>query len=637
MILISRYQLFYAFLLTLVTGTATSVLYDSYSGKIITPEQYKGHEKDNTTFWCTNKIQPCNPTEGRRIDGSCNNLKHPTRGASHTPAYHVLPVVFEGYDNPRKSIRGDDLPLSRKVRTTLLLEGRVPDHQITHLVTYFWVFMSADVLSFHDSINYLTWKTHCCEERGKTDPACISITIPDDDPVHRFTSEGCLALTRPFTFQSSGCTGSNHPPERIVISTPTFDLSQLYGDTHEILLKKQSFKGGLLKHETVDGRVWPPSFNSSERFRVCVLNQPPKETRCHDIGEESNNGILGTNLFTIWMWRHHNHLATKLAAINPCWDDERLFYAAREVNIATAMQIFFYELHPTILGKENLIQEGVLSATSGFRDIYNEDVLPQVSLEYGFSLRWTHTIQEGIAKMYDANGNYLQSMRIANLTTRTGYLAVDDHLDQLTQGAFRQAAGNIDSAVDPDMAESGLGPLLRLTDLPASDLQKNRYLGIAPYVQYRKFCFGEVINTFDELVHAIDSEKIELLKELYSDVKDIDLMAGIWVERAISDGRAPATFYCLMVDQLLRTIVSDRHWYERPNRPNAFTIDQLQEIRNASIARLMCDVGDKVTKIQPRAFLIPGPGNEIVSCAKIPRINLEAWTDDQCIFPHVPT
>ncbi|CAH2241348.1 jg15548 [Pararge aegeria aegeria] len=562
MILISRYQLFYAFLLTLVTGTATSVLYDSHSGKIITPEQYKGHEKDNTTFWCTNKIQPCNPTEGRRIDGSCNNLKHPTRGASHTPAYHVLPVVFEGF-------------------------------------------------------NYLTWKTHCCEERGKTDPACISITIPDDDPVHRFTSEGCLALTRPFTFQSSGCTGSNHPPERIVTSTPTFDLSQLYGDTHEILLKKQSFKGGLLKHETVDGRVWPPSFNSSERFRVCVLNQPPKETRCHDIGEESNNGILGTNLFTIWMWRHHNHLATKLAAINPCWDDERLFYAAREVNIATAMQIFFYELHPTILGKENLIQEGVLSATSGFRDIYNEDVLPQVSLEYGFSLRWTHTIQEGIAKMYDANGNYLQSMRIANLTTRTGYLAVDDHLDQLTQGAFRQAAGNIDSAVDPDvcditdyfdgglaqwaatllseavgsipatgkylcdehdsfsvsgclyMAESGLGPLLRLTDLPASDLQKNRYLGIAPYVQYRKFCFGEVINTFDELVHAIDSE--------------------------------------------------------------------LQEIRNASIARLMCDVGDKVTKIQPRAFLIPGPGNEIVSCAKIPRINLEAWTDDQCIFPHVST
>lgn len=41
-----------------------------------------------------NEIEPCDPNEGRRIDGSCNNLEHPTRGASNTPVFNVLPTIF---------------------------------------------------------------------------------------------------------------------------------------------------------------------------------------------------------------------------------------------------------------------------------------------------------------------------------------------------------------------------------------------------------------------------------------------------------------------------------------------------------------------------------------------------------------
>ncbi|XP_023939635.2 peroxidase-like [Bicyclus anynana] len=615
-------------ILTVISGTSPSTMYDAYSGNVLTPEQYKGHIKRNTTFWCTNEIEPCNPHEGRRVDGSCNNLQHPSVGASHTPGYHVLPVVFDGYNDSRKSCRGKELPLSRKVRTTLLLEGRLPDQQITHLLTYFSVFMSADVLSFHDTINYMIWNTHCCDEGGRDDPECISIKIPDDDPVHRFSSERCLNLTKPFTFQSNGCASTKYSPERIVTSTPAFDLSHIYGNKLDNSLTKRTFKNGLLKYEIADGRIWPPSLEHYQG--ICIANEPPHETRCHDVGDDSNNGILGTNLFTVWMWRHHNHIATELATINPCWGDEQLFYTAREINIAMAMQMFLYEHQPILLGEENLMKEGVLSPSHGYRDVYNEDVLPQVSLEYGFSLRWTHTIQEGIAKMYDTNGNYIKYTRIANLTLRTGYLAVDDNIDYITQGAFRQPTGNVDHAVDPDIAETGLGITQRLSDITASDLQKNRFLGIAPYVDYRRYCFGEVIRTFDDLLRAIDPERIELLKELYDDVTDIDLMAGMWVERPISRGRAPATFYCLTVEQLVRTVASDRHWYERHNRPNAFTINQLLEIRKASMARLLCDVGDKVTSIQPRAFLIPGPGNEIASCEKIPSVNLNAWRDKRC-------
>lgn len=69
------------------------------------------------------------------------------------------------------------------------------------------------------------------------------------------------------------------------------------------------------------------------------------------------------------------------------------------------------------------------------------------------------------------------------------------------------------------------------------------------------------------------------MKDVYEHVEDIDLMAGIWVEKYVRDGFAPPTLYCLMVDQLLRNMHTDRHWYERPNRPNAFTIGEFTFVR----------------------------------------------------------
>lgn len=68
------------------------------------------------------------------------------------------------------------------------------------------------------------------------------------------------------------------------------------------------------------------------------------------------------------------------------------------------------------------------------------------------------------------------------------------------------------------------------------------------------------------------SQRIELLKEKYESVEDIDLMAGVWLERSVQGGNVPVTLYCIVAEQMYRTIISDRHWYERPNRPNAFTL-----------------------------------------------------------------
>ncbi|KAJ8733049.1 hypothetical protein PYW07_015648 [Mythimna separata] len=392
--------------------------------------------------------------------------------------------------------------------------------------------------------------------------------------------------------------------------------------------KGRTHQGGLLKYEVEEGRVWPPS--TKTLANICLLNQKPHEKRCHDMPEDGGNTLASINLMAIWFWRNHNFIATELAKVNPCWSDQKLFDAARDINIALFTQINYYELLPLFMGYDNLVQDGVITPTGEFRDIYNENVQPQLSLEYPFALRWLHTVQEGSLKMYDQDGHFLKQFPIVNLTLRTGFLAVDNNIDYITQGSFRQGSANIDYIADPDITEQGLGPHQRVSDIMTNDMAKNRYFGFQPYVKYREACYGKPVLTFNDLYAFIDPERVEILRDMYEKVEDIDLLAGIWVERPINGGFVPSTFYCLVIDQLRRNVISDRHWYERPNRPNAFTIYQLAEIRKYTIARLLCDVGDTVTRIQPRAFLKAGINNQIDSCINILSVDYLPWKDVIC-------
>lgn len=621
-------MLYFIYLCMLICGANCANFYDSYTGKQITADEVKRHDKANNTFWCVKEVEPCDPHEGRRIDGTCNNLHHLIRGSQHTPFVRVLPPVFDKNFNPRKSSSGRDLPPARYLRTRVVSVGFVPSRLFTSLAVNFLVFMSADIASLHDTVNYIQWKPYCCTEKGKTDNVCIPNKIPKDDPVHRFSKYNCLNLTRPESFQSVGCVRNDTIPERIVSSTPLLDLSVLYGNDLKALTERgRLFKDGLLKYEEEEGRIWPPSY---KRPSICYLNQLPKETRCHMTPDDGTNTLAGINIEAVWFWRYHNFIAKELAKVNPCWDDNKLFEVAREINIAVALQMYYYEVLPVFFGYHNMVRDRVLDPSGGFRDEYNENILPQMILEYPFVLRWLHNIQDGAMKLYDQDGYYLKEVPIVNLTLRTGFFAVDNNMDYVTQGTFRQGSAKPDYIAHPDITEQGLGPHQAVADLVTSDLAKNRYFGFQPYVKYYKFCFHKDIHTFEDLEGIIAEEKIEIFAEVYESVEDIDLLAGIWAEIPIEGGHVPPTFYCLVVEQLKRNMYSDRHWYERPNRPNAFTPYQLAEIRKITKARMLCDVGDTVTRIQPQAFLRPCKSNPIIPCSKIVQMDFSAWNDGSC-------
>ncbi|XP_022824811.1 peroxidase-like [Spodoptera litura] len=516
---------------------------------------------------------------------------------------------------------GAELPLARTVRLNVLKEGKSPNLIFNHHLTGFGIFSFSDVGSVHNIENMLLRTTFCCEEEHWNDYVCTPNLLTADDPVHKFSGIKCMNSTRPLTYRDYKCT-NDAESAHLKKATSPFDLSQIYNAYNKGDQVIRSFVKGQLTVEEGDGHIYPPSSPEA----LCPLNSG-NETRCF---KNYINNLTPITLYVIWFVRHHNYLASKLAELNPCWSDEKLFNVARNMNIAYYQQVLLYEWLSALEGRSNLIKAGIINKYDGFRDLYDEDEDPEVTLEFTFCLRWFHLMQSTTAKFYDRYGNYIKDYPLLKTTFRTGFLGQGDNIEYFTQNMMRDGCRAYDSSIEHDFANDALPGVQRSLDVAAGDINKGRNLGVAPYVDYVKHFTGIEINCFEDLAAFIPVAKIEVLKSLFGDVKDIDLIVGLWVEEPMKGGHIPLTFASIINDNMKRSLKGDRHWYERPNRPDAFTRAQLKEIRKASIARLLCDVGDGISEVPRNAIYNISPKNPLVSCDKIKGINFSAWADNTC-------
>ncbi|KOB61732.1 Oxidase/peroxidase [Operophtera brumata] len=197
--------------------------------------------------WCAIEVAKCDPHEPRRMDLSCNSLRYPTRGAYLTPYSRILPADFNGGEL-RTSASGRPLPPARVLRVDLMSDGRVASQDYTQMVVNYAVFVTGDITSVHDTVNYVAVTRDCCRP-GREDRRCAAISVPDDDLHLRRSSVRCLNLTAPITYQDLGCVSAAVPLERINIAAPMLDLSSVYGHEAPGAAKGRLWEGGRLRAE----------------------------------------------------------------------------------------------------------------------------------------------------------------------------------------------------------------------------------------------------------------------------------------------------------------------------------------------------------------------------------------------------
>lgn len=65
----------------------------------------------------------------------------------------------------------------------------------------------------------------------------------------------------------------------------------------------------------------------------------------------------------------------------------------------------------------------------------------------------------------------------------------------------------------------------------------------------------------------------------------------------------------------------------RYENPSVFKPEQLVQIKQYSLARVLCDNGDNITRITKNVFILPELQGGLVKCEEIPKVDLKLWSE----------
>ncbi|KAJ6640052.1 Chorion peroxidase, partial [Pseudolycoriella hygida] len=168
-------------------------------------------------------------------------------------------------------------------------------------------------------------------------------------------------------------------------------------------------------------------------------------------------------------------------------------------------------------------------------------------------------------------------------------------------------------------------------DLAAINIHRGRDHGVRGYNDYLEATGHSRVRSFEEF----GPETAAKLARVYAHPDDIDLWIGGLMERSQSNALVGPTFSDIIADQFSRFRKGDRYFFEHnPSiNPGAFSEAQLQQLRQTTLSRIICDNADgyALTGVGPRAFLLPHvQGNTPVPCSdsvSIPVVDYGLWKE----------
>ncbi|XP_046631114.1 peroxidase-like [Daphnia pulicaria] len=584
----------------------------------------------------------CRPEDKfRTLDGTCNNLHAPEKGATMQPFRRILPPVYDdGFSSPRtKSVVGSDQPLlsAREVsrRFTDSADHVAVETKLSMLFLTWGQFLDHDMTNTGSSKGENGSAITCCGQR-KQHPECFPIHVENNDPFYADKGVRCLDFVRSAPAPQCKINGR----EQFNQASAFIDGSMIYATTSlEADIRLRAHVNGNMRGRLFqDGRWMLPI--SDKPNDGCNKDELIKQSRyCFKAGDVRVNEQIGlTAMHTVWM-REHNRIANELADMNKHWDDTRTYEEARRIVIAMVQHISYNEFVPLLLGEKLTEHLKLRPLASDYDSSYDKEVDAGISNEFSTAAyRFGHSMLQGLVEFHTAKGRTIDFMQFTKILFNPFALWDFGKLDAVVRGNAQQCPRKLDTSFStqvtnhlfqPEKSNHGF-------DLFALNIQRGRDHGLAPYIQWRELCNLSPVNDWLELEKEMRPSSFVVLKQIYQDIKDIDLYVGILAENSLPDGILGPVGSCIIGDQFLRSKIGDRFWYETSDPTIRFTPDQLSEIRKSSLARVLCDNGDAMDAIQLKSMEVVSGSNPVKRCHgdEIPRMDLSNW-EDGMISPFV--
>ncbi|KAJ8951456.1 hypothetical protein NQ318_006888 [Aromia moschata] len=487
------------------------------------------------------------------------------------------PDYADGVSQPRLGKNGESLPSARTVSLIVHRPYYKDDSKFSVMLAVWGQFLDHDITA-----TALSQKSN-----GS------SISCYPRDPFLEYNVT-CLEFTRSAPAPTC-CLG---PREQLNQVTAFIDGSVIYGAEDELVNKLRDFKNGTLKmYVTEDKRSLLPV--SDDLNDGCNREQKQRKGEyCFFTGDaRANENLHLTSMHLLWA-RQHNLLALNLSKLNPHWDDETIFQETRRMVAAQMQHITYNEFLPILLGDKLMNKFNMSPQKAGHFTKYNDSINPNIANNFATAaFRFAHSIIPGIMKL------------LANDTSSLEYIEMHKMLfDPFSDSYFTNEVKTHLFEITPEQVKQ---PKLHGLDLVSLNIQRGRDHGLPGYNLWRKHCGLKIAKDFDDLKQDVDIEPLDNIKEIYETVDDVDLYTGALSEKPMRDSILGPTLTCLILDQFFRLKHGDRFWYENPQ---AFTLEQLSEIKKTSLASIICDNSDELDMIQPKPanaqqYAIPIPAS----------------------------
>ncbi|KAK0090813.1 hypothetical protein PV325_003833 [Microctonus aethiopoides] len=537
----------------------------------------------------------------RTHTGKCNNALHPTWGAALEAYTRFLPPEYQdGVSLPRTNLAS-----ARDVSFSIHSDDVDSKHPYLMVLTaLFGQLLTNDVAHTPKTELEGNERLKCCDvEYENFHPECF--------PIQAENAIGCMEYSRstphPGSFNQDCRLG---PRQQLNQATSFLDLSPIYGSSEEKAIELRTGNGGLLKTQR---KNLPMALQSFDNCRNNNRAYP-----CFSSGDLRINEHPGIALMHTLFIREHNRVADQLRKLNPHWNDEKLYQESRRIVIAEMQHITYSEFLPIVFGERNLDRFDLRLVGSGYFTGYDsrmDATLSNVAASVGLFF---------FAALTPKTFDFVNS----RATIKSDVKSLSDFY--APQELYE--AGAIDRLISDATVSHAKEPrklneiLLKrhfhggktteeIVDYSAQVIQQGRDHGIPPYTRWRLFCDLPEVKTFNDLKNTMKQSDIDKLKRIYSNVDDIDLIMGALLEVTAEGSIMGPTFLCLLGRTFRNLRLGDKYWYENANQPGSFTLQQLNEIRKSTISKILCDNGDRLNHIQPRAFLLEDPFlNEMKDC-----------------------